>query len=222
VSDTKARRYLLIFDCDGVLVDSEPTSNRVLANAITQAGLPMGPEEVALTFEGMRLRDIQAEVERQLGRHLPNGWLARFETERAAAFARGLEAIAGVADVLSQASASGVTMCVASQASREKIELTLRLTGLRDYFPTPSLFSSTMVEHGKPHPDLFLLAAESMGFEPAQCIVVEDGVPGVRAGRRAGMRVLGYAPGSSADRLTSAGALVFTSMADLPGLLGLS
>ena len=222
MNDTEARRYLVIFDCDGVLVDSEPTSNRVLAAVITAAGLPMGSAEVALAFEGMRLSDIKTNVEERLGMQLPDGWLAALEAERAAAFEKGLAPIPGVADVLSRASASGTPICVASQASREKMMLTLALTGLKDYFPTSSLFSSTMVERGKPAPDLFLLAAESMGFEPARCIVVEDGVPGVQAGRRAGMRVLGYAPGDSAKRLTGAGAQTFGSMAELPVLLGLA
>jgi HAD superfamily hydrolase (TIGR01509 family) len=221
VSATKTQRYLVIFDCDGVLVDSEPTSNRVLASAITQAGLSMEPDEVALTFEGMRLRDIQASIERRLGRKLPEGWLADFEARRAAAFEKGLAAIPGVADVLSQVSAAGIPTCVASQASRRKMELTLGLTGLKDYFPTSALFSSTMVERGKPYPDLFLLAAESMGFEPSQCIVVEDGVPGVQAGCQAGMKVLGYAPGDNADRLADAGAQVFASMTALAELLGI-
>lgn len=221
MTDTGPQRYLVIFDCDGVLVDSEPISNRILAAAITSAGLPMALEEVARSFESWRLRDIQAEVERRLGTRLPSGWLAEFEADRAAAFEEGLRAVPGILEVLAQADESGLPMCVASQASREKMTLTLGLTGLGDFFPGPTLFSSTMVERGKPHPDLFLLAADSMGFEPAQCVVVEDGVPGVEAGRRAGMKVLGYAPADSVDRLRRAGAETFTSMADLPPLLGL-
>jgi HAD superfamily hydrolase (TIGR01509 family) len=221
VTDTSAQRYLVIFDCDGVLVDSEPISNRLLAAAITNAGLPMALEEVARSFEGWRLRDIQTEVERRLGTQLPPGWLAEFEAERAAAFEEGLRTIPGVLEVLAKANDRGLGMCVASQASREKMTLTLGLTGLGAFFPASALFSSTMVERGKPHPDLFLLAADSMGFEPARCAVVEDGVPGVEAGRRAGMRVLGYAPADSADRLRLAGAETFASMADLPALLGL-
>lgn len=111
-------------------------------------------------------------------------------------------------------------MCVASQARREKTALTLGLTGLRRFFPEAVIFSSTMVEHGKPHPGLFLLAAETMGFDPSNCVVVEDGVPGVEAGRAAGMRVLGYAPGGcDPNRLLKMGAEVFRSMAELPALL---
>jgi HAD superfamily hydrolase (TIGR01509 family) len=222
VNDTGPRRYLLIFDCDGVLVDSEATSNRVLTKAITEAGVPMGAQEVAETFEGMRLVDIQAEVEKRLGSRLPPRWLADFEAERAAAFEEGLDPVPGVADVLAKASGAGVPVCVASQARQEKTELTLRLTGLSGFFRPTSLFSSVMVERGKPHPDLFLFAAEAMGFEPADCIVVEDGVPGVEAGCSAGMRVLGYGPDSRSERLADAGAEVFASMAELPPLLGLS
>lgn len=119
-----ARRYLLIFDCDGVLVDTEPTSNRVLARAITAAGLPMQAEEVADLFEGMRLADIQAEVEKRRESRLPKDWRANFEAERAAAFEQGLDPIPGIAEVLARAAAAGTPMCVASQARREKTELT--------------------------------------------------------------------------------------------------
>jgi HAD superfamily hydrolase (TIGR01509 family) len=220
VTDTKGRRYLLIFDCDGVLVDSEPTSNRVLAAAISAVGLPMSAEKVADSFEGMRLADIQSGVEGQLGRKLPAGWLARFEADRVEAFEKDLTPVRGVEEALEKAASAGVPMCVASQARREKTMLTLGLTGLGRFFPEAALFSSTMVEHGKPHPGLFLFAAEAMGFDPAECVVVEDGVLGVEAGRAAGMRVLGYASAESdPDRLAIKGAEVFRSMADLPALL---
>jgi HAD superfamily hydrolase (TIGR01509 family) len=220
VTDTKGRRYLLIFDCDGVLVDSEPTSNRLLAAAISAVGLPMSAEQVAESFEGMRLADIQSGVEAQLGRKLPAGWLADFEADRAVAFEKDLAPVSGIDAVLEKAIAAGIPMCVASQARREKTALTLGLTGLSRFFPEAVLFSSTMVEHGKPHPGLFLLAAETMGFDPADCVVVEDGVLGVEAGRAAGMRVLGYAPaGCDPDRLSMNGAEVFRSIGDLPALL---
>jgi HAD superfamily hydrolase (TIGR01509 family) len=218
----RARTELVIFDCDGVLVDSEPISNRVLAKAIGEAGLNTSAEEVARRFEGMRLRDIQVEVERQLGRSLPSGWLTTFERRRAAELAAGLDSIPGIADALDALRRTGLQTCVASQASLEKVELVLGLAGLAERFQTDALFSSRMVERGKPHPDLFLLAASSMGVRPARCVVVEDGTPGVHAARLAGMRVLGYAPDEEAgERLGRAGATTFGSMADLPGLLGL-
>jgi HAD superfamily hydrolase (TIGR01509 family) len=218
----EARRYLLIFGCDGVLVDSEPTSNRVLAKAITEAGVPMHAQEVAETFEGMQLADIQLEVSKRLGKRLSPGWLAAFEAERVAAFEQELEPIPGITEVLAKATSIGTPMCVASQARREKTELTLRLTGLSRFFRSTSLFSSAMVERGKPDPALFLFAAAAMGFEPADCIVIEDGLPGIEAGLRAGMRVLGYGPGGRSARLAGAGTEVFTSMAELPALLELS
>lgn len=185
---------LVIFDCDGVLVDSEPISNRVLASAISETGLPITPAETAESFAGMRLDEIASAVEKRLGRSLPNGWVTSFEERRAAEFAKGMVAIPGIAQALTKITAAGIGVCVASQARQEKTELTLGLTGLIEHFEPGALFSSHMVARGKPNPDLFLFAAESMGSEPDRCVVVEDAVLGARAGRLAGMRTLGYAP----------------------------
>jgi HAD superfamily hydrolase (TIGR01509 family) len=217
---TSPSAELVIFDCDGVLVDSEATSNRVLAAAITAAGLAIGASEVGHHFEAMRLADIQAQVEEAVGRPLGEQWLLDFERRREAAFREGMDAIDGVEAVLTRLRAAGRPTCVASQARLEKTELTLSLTGLRSYFADSVLFSSTMVERGKPHPDLFLHAAATMGVEPPRCVVVEDAVPGVQAALAAGMPALGYAPPGSDDRLARAGAHAFASMAELPGLLG--
>ncbi len=212
---------LVIFDCDGVLVDTEPISNRVMAAAITEAGLPMTAEEVTAAFEGMRLDDIAAVVGKRLGIELPAGWVAAFEERRAVEFRKGVQAVPGVAEALASIASAGVPVCVASQASREKMELTLGLSGLIEHFEEGSLFSSRMVERGKPHPELFLLAARSMKHSPAGCVVVEDGVLGARAGRLAGMDVLGYAPNGRGERLAQEGARTFESMTDLAALLGL-
>jgi hypothetical protein len=146
---------LVIFDCDGVLVDSEPTSNRVLAEAISEAGLSIEADEVGREFEGMRLVDIQARVEEELDRPLGESWLREFEARRVEAFKAGVDAIDGVEVVLRGLRAAGRAFCVASQARREKTELTLGLAGLRGYFDDTAQFSSTEVERGKPHPDLF-------------------------------------------------------------------
>jgi HAD superfamily hydrolase (TIGR01509 family) len=217
---TPSPAVLAIFDCDGVLVDSEATSNRVLAAAITTAGLAIDASEVGHRFEAMRLADIQAQVEEAVGRPLGEQWLVDFERRREAAFREGMDAIDGVEAVLAGLRVAEIPICVASQARREKTELTLGLTGLRDYFDDSALFSSTMVERGKPHPDLFLHAAAAMGVEPARSVVIEDAVPGVQAALAAGMPALGYAPPGSDDRLARAGARVFSSMAELPELLG--
>jgi HAD superfamily hydrolase (TIGR01509 family) len=213
---------LLIFDCDGVLVDTEPVSNRVLAEAIREAGVAMSVEEVTEVFAGMRLDDIAAGVEERLGKRLPEGWVVAFEERRAGEFRKGVEAIRGVADALMAIDAAGIQTCVASQASLQKMRLTLGLSGLIEHFEESSLFSSRMVERGKPYPDLFLFAARSMGFQPADCVVVEDGVLGARAARRAGMNVLGYAPDGNGGHLAGEGATTFASMARLPALLGLA
>ncbi len=213
---------LVIFDCDGVLVDSEPVSNRVLAATISEAGLEIEPGAVAREFEGMRLGEIVARIGERLGKPLPDGWIVDFEARRAAEFEKGLDAIPGVADALKSIRGAGIPVCVASQASLEKTELTLGLTGLARNFGPGSLFSSQMVANGKPDPDLFLLAARTMGCAPERCVVVEDGAPGARAGRLARMRVLGYSPAGDDGRLAREGAETFTSMAELPVLLGLS
>lgn len=217
-----SRPDLVIFDCDGVLVDSEPTSNRVLAAAVSAVGLDMGPEEAASAFEGMRLDEIAVAVEARLGIRLPADWITEFENRRAAEFRRGLTPIPGSDDALRRIRLAGTDVCVASQASREKTELTLGLTGLAVHFEPEWIFSSRMVVHGKPDPDLFLLAATAMGHDPCRCVVVEDGVPGARAGRAAGMRVLGFAPSPARARaLGEEGAETFNSMARLPALVGI-
>jgi len=216
------RVRLVIFDCDGVLVDSEPTSNRVMARAINDAGLSMTCEEVAEAFQGMRLCDMQREVERRLGRTLPATWLEEFERERAAAFEDELAPVDGIAEVLRTVCQAGTLYCVASQASTRKMELTLGLTGLHAFFEAQRIFSSTMVRRGKPAPDLFLHAAAKMGADADRCVVIEDGVAGAQGARRAGMRCLGYAPTQERrDALAAAGAETFSSMSQLTGLLGL-
>lgn len=213
---------LVIFDCDGVLVDTEPVSNTVMAGAISAVGVPMTGSEVAKAFEGMRLEDIAREVENQLGSRLPPGWVDAFEERRATEFRNGVQAIPGVVTALETIAAAGIRVCIASQASRQKMELTLGLSGLLDRFESDALFSSRMVERGKPHPELFLLAAREMGSDPFACAVVEDGALGVRAARSAGMDALGYAPDGDSERLAREGARTFETMTELPRLLGLT
>jgi HAD superfamily hydrolase (TIGR01509 family) len=213
---------LVIFDCDGVLVDTEPVSNRVMAEMIREAGVSMSVEEVTEAFAGMRLDDIALGVEERLGKSLPEGWVIAFEERRASEFRKGVKAIAGVADALMAIDAAGIQSCVPSQASLQKMKLTLSLSGLIEHFAESSLSSSRVVERGKPYPDLFLLAACEMGPRPADCVVVEDGVLGARAGRRVGMNVLGYASDGKGKRLAGEGATTFASMARLPALLGLA
>jgi HAD superfamily hydrolase (TIGR01509 family) len=212
---------LVIFDCDGVLVDSEPTSNRVLAEALTAEGLPTTPEESLAEHRGLLLSEIVARAEAKLGHPLSEGWAAGFERDRAEAFRRELEPVPGAGAAVERVIAAGLAVCVASQGKLEKTRLTLGLTGLRDLFPGEALFSAYFVPRGKPHPDLFLHAADAIGVEPSRCVVVEDTPSGVKGAVSAGMRALGYAADSDETALREAGAEVFRSMDELPALLGL-
>jgi HAD superfamily hydrolase (TIGR01509 family) len=215
------RPQLVIFDCDGVLVDSEAISNEVLAAALSAQGLPTTLEQARREYQGLLLADIIASAQERLGRPLPEGWLARYESDRAAAFRRELRTVPGAGEVVERILAAGVKACVASQGRLEKTKLSLELTGLTNLFAEEQLFSAYSVARGKPHPDLFLHAASSMGAEPARCVVVEDSPSGVEAAVSAGMRALGYTADSDPLSLERAGAEVLASMSDLPELLGL-
>jgi HAD superfamily hydrolase (TIGR01509 family) len=213
---------LVIFDCDGVLVDSEVISNSVLAHMLSAEGLPTTLAQARRDYQGLLLGEVVSGAEEKLGRKMPDGWLDAYERERNDAFRRDLEAVAGVADAVARVLAADIAVCVASQGKPEKIRLSLELTGLRDLFPGTALFSAYEVPRGKPHPDLFLHAASEIGAEPARCAVVEDTPSGVTAAVAAGMRVLGYSADSDEPALRRAGAETFTSMDQLAGLLGLA
>jgi HAD superfamily hydrolase (TIGR01509 family) len=213
---------LVIFDCDGVLVDSEPISNRMLAEALTREGLPTRTEEAVAEYKGLLLSDILARAEAKLGRSLPEDWATRYERDREEVFRRELQPIPGAAEAVERAKAAGLAVCVASQGKLEKTKLSLELTGLRHLFAEQALFSAYQVPRGKPHPDLFLHAAKTMQVQPPHCLVVEDTPLGVKAAVSASMRVLGYTADSDETALLQAGAAkVFKSMAELPALLGL-
>ena len=211
---------LVIFDCDGVLVDSEAIANRIMAESISATGVPISYEECRARFVGGTLQRVMDTVKEWLGGPLPEGWLQDFEARRNDAFRRELKAVAGAAQAVAALKAGGIPFCVASSGSPEKMNLTLGLTGLIGLFDD-CLFSARMVAAGKPAPDLFLYAAEQMGQLPANCVVVEDSLLGVTAGVAAGMRVLAYAADGDADALKAAGGRPFNDMAELPGLLGL-
>jgi HAD superfamily hydrolase (TIGR01509 family) len=212
---------LVIFDCDGVLVDSEVISNMVLARLLTEEGLPTTLAEARRDYQGLLLTEVFDWAGEKLGRSLPQDLVVRFEGERAEAFHRELRPVRGVAGVVEGVCVAGLAVCVASQGKLEKTRLSLDLTGLRRLFAERALFSAYSVARGKPHPDLFLHAAEAMGADPASCAVVEDTPSGVMAGISAGMRVFGYAADSDEQALRQAGAEIFRSMSELPTLLGL-
>jgi HAD superfamily hydrolase (TIGR01509 family) len=213
------RPQLVIFDCDGVLVDSEVISNSVLARLLTAEGLPTTLAQARRDYQGLLLGEVFERAQAKLGRALPQGLSSRFESERAEVFRRELKPVRGAREAVECVSAAGLLVCVASQGKLEKTRLSLELTGLRRLFPDDALFSAHTVARGKPHPDLFLYAAAQMGATPARCVVVEDTPSGVTAGVSAAMRVFGYAADSDEAALRWAGASTFNSLERLPELL---
>lgn len=215
---------LVIFDCDGVLVDSEPVAARVLAEALLELGLHTSVSEVDRLFRGRSLSDIIVAVETRLGAPLPQDFLRKLNAKTRRAFDKELTPISGVGDALLSIARRGVNMCVASSGSPEKIRHSLALTDLAEFFED-RVFSAAQVEHGKPAPDLFLLAAQKMGHPIANCVVIEDSIPGVTAAVAAGASVYGFVSTTLSDRvarsraLGALGARVFHSMHELPELL---
>jgi HAD superfamily hydrolase (TIGR01509 family) len=212
---------LVIFDCDGVLVDSERLSIRVDAVYLEQIGWPMPESEIVERFVGKSDADMRAEIEAHIGGPVPPEIDEAFERLYQETFDNELEAVDGVEAVLEALAAAGTPVCVASSGTHPKIRRSLATTGLARFFGE-RLFSATEVPNGKPAPDLFLHAAAAMGVEPVRCAVVEDSAPGVAAALAAGMRAFGYAGGvTPADRLREAGgsAVIFHDMAELAGLL---
>jgi HAD superfamily hydrolase (TIGR01509 family) len=206
---------LVIFDCDGVLVDSEPISNRVLAELLTEIGLPSTVEGCMRDYMGRSWADCVALIEARLGAPAPPDFGETWRARRDAALEAEVVAVEGIEAALDAIDAEA---CVASSGSPEKIRLTLGKTGLLDRFDG-RVFSATQVERGKPAPDLFLYASTAMGRPPDRCVVVEDTAVGVAAARAAGMRALGFAARTDAAALARAGAETFASMHELPALV---
>jgi HAD superfamily hydrolase (TIGR01509 family) len=207
---------LVIFDCDGVLVDSEPISNRILTRMLNEMGLPYSMRETMDRFVGRSMPSCVAIIEDELGGPAPADFTEEFHRRTVAAFEVELEPVRGVREAL-----DGLPwpQCVASSGDHAKLRATLTRTGLYDRF-AGRIFSALEVQRGKPHPDLFLHAAERMGAEPARCAVVEDSILGVQAGVAAGMRVFAYSGTVGEAALAAAGAHeVFHDMSELPGLL---
>jgi HAD superfamily hydrolase (TIGR01509 family) len=213
------RPGLVIFDCDGVLVDTERLTVGVEARVLTELGWPHTAEEVVARWMGRSSAAQLADLEDRLGAASTRTFDERTTAELLETFERELTAVEGIVVLLDHLEAAGVPTCVASSGTHERMRRTLGITGLYDRF-AGRIYSATEVEHGKPAPDLFLHAARRMGAEPSACVVVEDSVYGVRAGVAAGMTVYGFAGGlTPADELASAGAVTFQAMADLVDVL---
>jgi HAD superfamily hydrolase (TIGR01509 family) len=212
---------LVIFDCDGVLVDSEVISNEVLARMLTREGVPTTLAGARRSCQGLLLTDVRDRAQAKLGRPFPPNWVAEYEDERDAAFRRELTPVEGAAEAVQRVKAAGLKVCVASQGQLTKTRLTLGLTGLRELFPPGALFSAYDVPRPKPDPALFRHAAATMGVQPSACTVIEDTPSGVTAAVAAGMRAIGYAADSDERALRTAGAEIIRSLDKLPELLGL-
>ena len=184
---------LVIFDCDGVLVDSEPLSIRVLIDVARAHGAELDEAEAYRKFLGRSLSNLVSVLDSDFGISADEGFLERMRRDLYARFETELQPVAGALATLP------FRRCVASSSQPERIRLSLRLTGLLSFFE-PDIFSATMVENGKPAPDLFLHAARAMETEPAHCIVIEDSPAGILAAKRAGMTVFAFTGGSHADR----------------------
>jgi len=198
---------VIIFDCDGVLVDTEWISNRVLAEEISRAGHPLTTEESIALFKGGRIKSLPPRLESEFGLTLPPDWLDRFFARQFAALSNEAEAIPGVSDVVDGLIAQGRGYCVASQASVAKMQITLGRAGLWDRFAA-QVFSADMVARPKPHPDLFLHAAATMGWPADRVTVIEDSATGVAAAVAAGMHVIGFTRDTGPAELRAAGAIV--------------
>ncbi|MCX5422715.1 HAD family phosphatase [Streptomyces sp. NBC_00078] len=212
-------RYdLVIFDNDGVLVDSEPISNRLLAAYLTELGHPTSYEDSLRDYMGSAMHRIHDLVRERTGQRLPDDFDDVFHARVFAAFERELEPVDGAVGFVEKLAADGVPYCVASSGSHARIRVGHRTTGLDRWFEDGRIFSSQDVGRGKPAPDLFLYAAERMGVAPERCVVVEDSPLGVQAAVEAGMDVFGFTAMTPAERLVGATQL-FSNMGELADLL---
>jgi HAD superfamily hydrolase (TIGR01509 family) len=212
---------LVIFDCDGVLVDSEVISCRVHADVLSRHGYPISADQVFSRFLGRSTRQANLEVEAELGRSLPDEYHAQLQEELFRSFEADLKAISGIEHALDEITQA---VCVASSGSQQRMRVSLGQTGLYDRF-APNIFSASQVERGKPAPDLFLFAAARMKTPAESCVVIEDSVSGVKGAVTAGMAVLGFCGGGHCQAghgatLRAAGATAtFDDMRQLPGLI---
>lgn len=214
------RPKLVLFDCDGVLMDSEHISNEIIAENLTRHGLPLAVGDVAQLFVGGTIASLGKQAQK-MGADLPPDWVDKIYVDIYARLKQGTPLIDGVETVLDRLDAAGIPYAVGSNGSDEKMKITIgqhakmwaRLKG--------RLFSAHTHAAAKPAPDLYLFAANAMNVAPADCVVVEDSPTGCIAARRAGMRCMGIAQHDDGTRLAAEGAEVFHHMADLPALLGL-
>jgi beta-phosphoglucomutase-like phosphatase (HAD superfamily) len=210
----------VLFDCDGVLADSEGLVNRLVAEELTARGWSISAEACRETFLGMALPEMLPVIEARVGR-LPEGWDEALSVRIAASLLREVEAVPGAVEAVCAVAGAGLPVAVAFNSARAELEAKLERLGLAAVF-AGRVFSFEDVARPKPSPDIYLAAARSCGAAPGDCVVVEDSLLGVRAGVAAGCRVLGLVGETDASVLEAAGAEPFGSLAALPALLGLA
>lgn len=213
------RPDLVIFDCDGVLVDSETVSNTVLAENLTRHGLPMTADRCMDLFVGGTMASVD-DTARTMGADLPVEWIDEIYAETYAALRAGVDVIAGIPELLDRLDAERIPFAVGSNGSDDKMQITLGQNGLLGRFGD-AIFSAHTLKTAKPDPDLYLAAAAHFGVDPSRAVVIEDSATGATAAARAGMRCLGYAPHGDGAALKTAGAEIIDSMFAVAMLIGL-
>jgi HAD superfamily hydrolase (TIGR01509 family) len=204
----------LIFDCDGVLIDSEYLASRVESELTRDVGLDLDVEEAHTMFLGKTVDGVLDAIATRTGQRPDSGFVYNWAFATAHAFQRELQPIPFIRDALAVFRGRGLPMAVASQSPLARVRMSLEIAGLDEFFGG-HVYVSSMVTRPKPAPDIYLLAATRLGAAPADCVVIEDSPPGAAAAKRAGMKVLGYAPGATRDAMTASGATVITSMDQL-------
>ena len=208
----------VIFDCDGVVVDSEPQTLILMRQDLAERGLDLSIEEIERRFIGTVMGDIAIRA-REMGGDIPDDWVDQFYARLYADLEHGVALIPGIIQVFDALDAAGIPYAIGSNGSERKMEITLgHYPGLRDRFR--AILSGQSIANPKPAPDLYLMAAEALDAAPADCVVIEDSATGARAAKAAGIRCFGYAPNGN-PALAAENARLFTDMHDLPGLLGL-
>ena len=210
---------LVIFDCDGVLVDSEAIGNRFISEALTLAGIPISAEGALSQFLGGKLTQIKKDAEKKLGFSLPANWVDEIYKKQFSEFRKNLKSISGIEDVLDVLERINTPVCVGSNGPLNKMEVSLGVTKLKDRF-LGRIFSADQVENPKPAPDLYLYCADQMGVLPQHCLVIEDSPRGASAGVAAGMSVFGYTGGGDNSALKKVGCTkTFDTMQEIAAFL---
>ena len=210
---------LVVFDCDGVVVDSVGAHSEVMSANFAKYGLDLTPDECTTKLGAGKMAYI-GEAAKKLGADLPDDWLDEIYAEIFARLEQGVSLIEGVEDVVQQLQARKIPFCLASNGSKAKMEIMLRPSGILEYFQN-NVFSAHDVGHWKPEPDLFFHAANAIGVAPKDCVIIEDSETGAMGAQRAGIKCFGYAADTDPAELSAHDAIIFKSMSELPSLLGL-